>query len=77
MVAEGFEGGGPIGDAEVVIEEHLVGDDFIFVYFFIVKVLLCGARGTEMVRRLAAVIIDDITIVLYVSLNAIAATCVW
>ena len=49
---EGFEGGGPIGDAEVVIEEHLVGDDFIFVYFFIVKVLLCGARGTEMVRRL-------------------------
>lgn len=50
---EGFESGGPIGDAEVVIEEHFVGDDFILVFFFIVMLLLmCGTRGTEMGKRL-------------------------
>ena len=41
MVVEGFEGGGPIGDAEVVIEEHLGGDDFIFVYFHDGVVVWC------------------------------------
>ncbi len=50
---EGCECGGPVGDVEVVMELHLVGDDFIFVFFFAFYfVLLGGARGIEMDRWL-------------------------